>query len=85
MLVKLTSKNRLTLPKAVASEFPDVEHFDVAVTNGCIVLAPVRVQRTGTVRAKLAELGITQADVGKAVQWARGRGTYHNARPRQKG
>lgn len=75
MLVKLTSNNRLTLPRAVVSAFPGVEHFDVAVTHGCIVLAPVRLQRTGTVRAKLAESGITQEDVRKAVKWARGQGT----------
>jgi hypothetical protein len=33
------------LPKAVAGTFPGVEYFDVSVTNGCIVLASVELQR----------------------------------------
>ena len=73
MLAKLTSKNQLTLPKAVVAEFPGAEYFEVSVENGRIVLAPVQVQRTGAVRAKLAELGITEGDVREAVEWARGR------------
>jgi len=74
MLAKLTSKNQLTLPKAVAGTFAGVEYFDVSVTNGCIVLAPVEIQRAGAVRAKLAELKMSESDVREAVEWARGRG-----------
>lgn len=74
MLAKLTSKNQLTLPKAVVGSFPGIDYFEVSVANGCIVLAPVQVQRAGAVRAKLAELGITESDVRQAVEWARGRG-----------
>ena len=39
--------------------------------NGRIVLTPVRVNRADAVRAKLAELGITETDVADAVAWAR--------------
>jgi len=74
MLAKLTSKNQLTLPKAVTSSFRGVEYFDVSITNGCIVLAPVEIQKAGAVRAKLAELNMSEADVREAVEWARGRG-----------
>jgi hypothetical protein len=74
MLAKLTSKNQLTLPKAVAGTFPGVEYFDVSVTNGCIVLAPVEIHKAGAVRAKLAELNMSESDVREAVEWARGRG-----------
>ena len=71
MLAKLTAKNQLTLPKAVLAAFPEAEYFDVTEENGRIVLAPVRVTRADAVRAKLADLGLTEADVAEAVAWAR--------------
>ncbi|MCY3728194.1 MAG: hypothetical protein OXF97_04230 [Nitrospira sp.] len=71
MLAKLTSKNQLTLPKSILSDFEGAEYFDVTRENGCIVLTPVRITRAGTVRAKLAELGLSEADVADAVAWAR--------------
>ena len=71
MLAKLTSKNQLTLPKAVVADFPGSEYFDVTHENGRIVLTPVRLNRADAVRAKLVELGISEADVAKAVDWAR--------------
>lgn len=71
MLAKLTTKNQLTLPKAVLAAFPEAEYFDVSEENGRIVLAPVRVTRANAVRAKLADLGLTEADVAEAVAWAR--------------
>jgi len=71
MLAKLTSKNQLTLPKAVLSSCPAAEYFDVTEENGRIVLTPVRVNRADAVRAKLADLGITEDDVAEAVAWAR--------------
>lgn len=71
MLAKLTSKNQLTLPKAVIADFPGSEYFDVTKENGRIVLTPVRLTRAGAVRAKLAELGITEANVAEAVAWSR--------------
>jgi DNA mismatch endonuclease, patch repair protein len=36
------------------------------------VLTPVRIQRGDAVRAKLAELGLADADVAQAVRWIRG-------------
>ncbi|MDE2666896.1 MAG: AbrB/MazE/SpoVT family DNA-binding domain-containing protein [Acidobacteriota bacterium] len=71
MLAKLTSKNRLTLPKAVVDDFRGYEYFDVTKANGRIVLTPVRLNRADAVRAKLAELGMSEADVAEAVAWAR--------------
>lgn len=73
MLARLTSKNQLTLPKKVTQEFPGSRLFEVETDNGRIVLTPVRVQRANAVRAKLAELGITERDVAEAVAWARRR------------
>jgi hypothetical protein len=71
MLAKLTSKNQLTLPKSVVQSVGAAEYFDVEVREGQIVLTPVRIQRGDAVRAKLAALGLTEADVGDAVSWAR--------------
>lgn len=71
MLAKLTSKNQLTLPKALVAQMDAAEYFEVSVENGCIVLTPVRVQRAQAVRDKLGQLGITEEDVDAAVAWAR--------------
>jgi len=74
MLAKLTSKNQLTLPKSVVEAVAAAEYFDVEVRGGQIVLTPVRIQRGDAVRAKLAALGLTRADVSEAVRWARSEG-----------
>jgi len=71
MLAKVTSKNQLTLPKAVVRAVGDVEYFDVTEEGGRIVLTPVRINRADAVRAKLSELRITEADLADAVEWAR--------------
>ncbi len=73
MLAKLTSKNQITLPKAVAQAFPGAEYFEVQAEGGRIVLTPVRIGRADAVRDKLAALGIVEEDVVAAVAWARKR------------
>ena len=72
MLAKLTAKNQLTLPKSVTQAVGPAEYFDVQTRDGQIVLTPVRIQRGDAVRAKLAELGLTETDIEDAVAWARG-------------
>lgn len=71
MLAKKTSKNQVTLPKAIASRFPGVDYFDVREEHGRIVLEPLHESRAGKVRARLQQLGITEDDVTDAVRWAR--------------
>ena len=73
VLAKLTAKNQLTLPKAATAAVEATEYFDVTTENGRIVLTPVRVNRADGVRAKLAELGLSETDVKDAVAWARAR------------
>jgi len=73
MLAKLTAKNQLTLPKLATAAIGPVEYFDVEARNGQLILTPVRIQRGDAVRAKLAELALTQADLDAAVTWARRR------------
>jgi len=71
MLAKKTSKNQITLPKAVISHFPDIEYFDVKEENGKIVLAPLKPSRAGDVRTKLEQLGINELDIKGSIDWAR--------------
>lgn len=81
MLAKLTAKNQLTLPKSATEKVGATEYFEVETRNGQIILTPVRIQRADAVRAKLAELAISEQDVTDAVAWARrGRGAAKKAK-----
>ena len=71
MLAKLTVKNQLTLPKAVAKNFAGVEYFDVSTDGNSITLRPLQRSRADEVREYLANLGITEQDVKDAIAWAR--------------
>jgi translation initiation factor IF-1 len=71
MLAKMTSKNQLTLPKSVTQALGPTEYFDVEARAGQIILTPVRIHRGDAVRAKLAELDLTETDIADAVAWAR--------------
>lgn len=67
----MTSKNQLTLPKAVVDELDSPEYFEIEVRDGQLILSPVRFSKADAVRSKLAALGITERDVEDAVAWAR--------------
>ncbi|MDH2908904.1 MAG: AbrB/MazE/SpoVT family DNA-binding domain-containing protein [Candidatus Eremiobacteraeota bacterium] len=71
MLAKMTSKNQVTLPKAVTNAVGSPGLFEVEVEDGRIVLTPVTLVNADAVRRKLAELGITTDDVSDAVRFAR--------------
>lgn len=71
MLAKLTTKNQLTLPKAVASRFPGVEYFEVDTDGSAITLKPLRPSKADEARLYLENLGITEQDIADAVKWAR--------------
>ena len=71
MLAKRTSKNQLTLPKAIVQAVGEAEYYDVSTDNGRIVLTPVRLQQADAVRAKLSALGIDENDIQDAVAWSR--------------
>lgn len=71
MLAKITSKNQITLPKAVTNAIGPAEYFEVETRDGQIVLTPVRIHRADAVRAKLAELDLEEKDIADAVAWAR--------------
>jgi hypothetical protein len=71
VLAKKTTKNQITLPKAVVTRFTGVDYFDVSTDGKCIVLRPLRESRADEVRARLARLGVGEGDVSAAISWAR--------------
>ena len=77
MLAKKTSKNQITLPKEIVKAFPDAEYFDVTIRENTIRLMPVRITPVPSsldrVRDKIEKLGLTEKEVGEAIQWARSR------------
>ena len=71
VLAKRTAKNQLTLPKSVVEQVGVADYYDVACDNGRIVPTPIHPGAAASVRSRLAELGISEADVADAVSWAR--------------
>jgi hypothetical protein len=71
MLAKLTVKNQLTLPKAVASRFAGVDYFEISTDGRSITLRPLQRSRVEEVWEHLEKLGITEQDASDAVRWAR--------------
>jgi len=71
MLVKLNSKNQLTLPKAVVAKFPSTHYFEVRVEKGRIVLVPAKVTSLEGVWRKTELFGITEKEIDSAVRWTR--------------
>ncbi len=67
----MTSKNQITLPKAVVSSVAASDYFEVDVDQGRIVLTPVRISKADALREKLAELDLTEQDITDAVRWSR--------------
>jgi len=77
MLAKKTSKNQITLPKAIIDKLPKTDYFEVSVRGEEIILRPVVVESKGTklerIRKKIKALGLTEKDVDAALRWARTR------------
>jgi hypothetical protein len=71
MLAKLTTKNKLTLPKAVATRFPGVEYFEVETDGSAITLKPFRRSSLDEIHVHIEKLGITEQDIADAIKWAR--------------
>lgn len=73
MLAKITSKNQITIPKTIMEQLPDVEYFEVVLTEGVVQLKPLQVYDTdlNAIRSKMKKLGLTPDSVREAVKWAR--------------
>jgi hypothetical protein len=61
------------LPKRATEALGSPTHFQVEVADGRITLTPAQIDAADAIRAKLAELGITEADVADAAASARRR------------
>lgn len=72
-VAKKTSKNQVTLPKAVVDRFPGVDYFEVWEERGRIILSPVVPRAADRVRERLETAGIGPDDVDAALRWARRR------------
>ena len=70
VIAKMTSKNQLTLPKAVVESLGTPEYFDIETRGGQLILTPVQLQRTDALRERIREMGVTEQDVKDAVAWA---------------
>jgi hypothetical protein len=73
MLAKKSSKNQITLPKAIVASFKDVDYFEVTTQNGRIILEPLRMKKGSEVRSQLENLGIRETDVDAAIAYTRGK------------
>ena len=71
VLAKRTSKNQLTLPKAVVDQVGSAEYYNVACEDGRTVRTSVHPGASAGVRTRLAEMGLSETDVADAVRWAR--------------
>jgi bifunctional DNA-binding transcriptional regulator/antitoxin component of YhaV-PrlF toxin-antitoxin module len=73
MLAKLTSKNQITIPKKIMERLPPVEHFDVELRDGVVVMTPVVPYKTdlSIIRDKIRQLNLTPDSVREAIEWAR--------------
>ena len=71
MLAKKSSKNQITLPKAIIASIEDVDYFDITTQNGRIILEPVQMKKGDEVRSRLESLGIRETDIDAAIEYAR--------------
>lgn len=73
MIVKLNSKNQITVPKKILSQLPNVEYFEVNLQDGNVVLKPLQVYQSNldAIRIKMKKLGLGDDVVEEAIRWAR--------------
>src|SRR5260221_3677145 len=77
MLAKKTSKNQVTLPKAIVRQLPDAEYFDVSLRDGEVVLRPVVISTPGERLKAVREVVRRDPDDDKFLECAvAGRGQY---------
>ena len=71
MIAKTTSKNQLTLPKAATAVVGSTENSDVETNSSEMEVTTVQIRRGDVVRAKLADLDLSDKDIADAVTWSR--------------
>lgn len=74
MLAKKTTKNQVTIPKALLDQLPEADYFDAEVVSDALVLRPVKVVPLvdiERVRDRLEQAGVDESAVKRATKWAR--------------
>jgi AbrB family looped-hinge helix DNA binding protein len=73
MLVKITSKNQITIPKKLADKLGGIKYLEANYQEGGIFLKPVQTYETDldAIRSKMKKLGLGPESVQEAVAWAR--------------
>jgi len=73
MLAKITSKNQITIPKKIIEKMPGVQHFDIELKDGVIIMKPIRFYETDLeqIRTKIKKLGLKEDSVAEAIKWAK--------------
>lgn len=73
MIIKMTAKNQVTIPKKLVEVLPQVKYFDVDLKDGVIHLKPLKIYETDLdqIRSKIKKLGLKTDCVKEAVKWAR--------------
>ena len=75
MLAKMTSKNQITIPKKIMEKLPHVQHFDIQLKDGTVILKPIKIFDTDLeqIRKKVKKLGLRENSVAEAMAWAKSR------------
>jgi hypothetical protein len=73
MLIKLSSKNQITVPRKILARLPNTKYFEVQLENGALVLKPVELVETNLelIQRKMTDLGLNEDCVAEAIRWAR--------------
>ncbi len=73
MLVRLSSKNQITVPRKILAKLPNAKYFEVELKEGKLVLKPVEVveSKLEQIQQKMTDLGLREDSVVEAIQWAR--------------
>ena len=73
LLVKLSSKNQITVPRKILAKLPNTKYFEVELENGALVLKPVELveAKLEQIQQKMTALGLEEDCVAEAIRWAR--------------
>ncbi len=74
LLIKKTTKNQVTIPKALLGKLEPTDYFEAEVAGDTLVLRPVKVVEMvdiDKVRDRLRRRRVRPDEVQKAVDWAR--------------
>lgn len=74
MLVKLTSKNQITIPKKIMEQFPGTQYFEVELKDREVLLKPLKIYDVSLdqIKGKIEKLGLTRSTISDAIKRVRG-------------